>query len=243
MKPGVFIMNGIDSEYLSTYIQDRPLIDVPQRKIEWKEGRGVDGSIPFDEGAYHNTVMEFLTVTNGIDLIGDRQALVNVMDTKGSYGEFIPYFDPLKVYRVMLGEKMSFENKRHYGNVQVAKIIFTVKPYKYLIDSPEKIVTGKTTMINPTNYVSQPLMRVEGSGDVEIIVNGIKFGIRNLPNKITIDGERYLAYTEGPIGPLESMNGRITSREYPIFKPGSNVVDFTGSVTKIAIEPRWRSLV
>lgn len=244
MKPGTFIMNGVNSESLHTYIQDRPLIDTPQRKVEWKSGYGVDGDVPFDEKAYNNTELELIMVTNGLSLIGDRQKLFNVMDTKGSYGELVPYFDPTKIYRVMLNDKMSFENKYYYGNAQASSAKFTVKPYKYLIDSPSKIITTSSTkMTNPTNYVSQPILKLEGTGDVIVRINGLPFEIKNLPDKITIDSERYIAYTEGATGPIESMNSRILSREYPLLVPGENAFVITGNVTKMEIIPRWRSLV
>lgn len=245
MKPGVFIMSGVNSETINTYIQDRPLIDVPMRKVEWKGGYGVDGNIPFDEEAYENTEMELVMVTNGKDLIGDRQDLVNLIDTRGIYRDFIPYFDPHKIYRVMLNDKVQFENKYYYGTAQTSSIKFTVKPYKYLIDSPTKKVNGKTTtIINPTNYISQPIIRIEGSGDVELKIGSESFKMLDIPSKIVLDSERYVAYTEGATGrPLESMNSKITTREYPLLKPGLNNIKAIGNVTSIEIEPRWRSLV
>lgn len=245
MKPGVFIMEGTSSETLNTYIQDRPLIDVPQRKVDWKDVYGVDGSIPFDEQAYNNTDLELILVTNGDDLITDRQELVNLLDTRGLYRDFTPYFDPGKIYRVQLNDKLSFENKYFYGNAQASSAKFTVKPYKYLIDSPTKKVSAKeTTVLNPTHYVSQPIIRLEGSGNVTLTINGVdEFKILNMPSKLTIDSERYASYTEGATGPLESMNNRITSREYPLLHPGLNSIVATGTVTSIEIVPKWRSLV
>lgn len=238
------MMNGVDSDTIHTYIQDRPLIDVPTRKVELKSGYGTDGGIPFDEEAYNNTEMELTFVTNGKDLIADRQAFVNLMDTRGTYGEFIPYFDPEKVYRVMMGDKLSFENKYYYGNAQASQTTLTIKPYKYLIDSPTKTMSGLSdTMINPTNYVSQPIIKIEGSGDVVISINGIEFKMQNIPEALTINSEIYSAYTEGATGPLKSMNDRIFTREYPLLTPGRNNIEVSGAVTKVVIEPRWRSLV
>jgi len=245
MKPGVFIFDGVSSEDLHTYIQDRPLIHYPRRKVEWKSGYGTDGEIPFDEEAYENTPMELLLVVNGPSLVKSRQDLMNVIDTRGTYSEVEFYFDPGKIYRVMLGdEEIQFENKYFYGNAQAAKLMLTVKPYKYLIDSKEHSTTSKEAIItNPTNYTSQPIIRLEGSGDVTIKVNGVEFKIRDMPNKLTINSERYISYTEGATGPIQNMNSKIVSREYPLLKPGVNNISVTGSVTKWSIDPRWRSLV
>lgn len=243
MRNGTFIVNGVNSETLNTFIQDRPLIDVPKRKVEFKNAYGVDGSIPFDEEAYENTQLQLTMVTNGPNLIEDRQALVKMLDTGGVYGDLVPYFDPGKIYRFMIEERIQFENKIHYGNTQASQTTLTVKPYKYLIDSPKKTMVKTGSIINPTNYVSQPIIRIEGSGNITLTVGGRDFLMRGISDKITINSEIYSAYTEGATGPLKSMNDKIFTREFPLLTPGNNTVKAVGTVTKIEIEPRWRSIV
>lgn len=244
MKRGAFIFDGVNSEDLNTLIQYRPIVDAPMRKVETKSPYGIDGDIPFDEGSYSNTEMELILVVNGRNVIADRQALYNVMDTRGMYKEFIPFFDPEKIYRVMLMDKVQFENTHMYGNAQAVSVKFTIKPYKYLVKNDPVTISGTSgTITNPTNYVSQPIIKVTGTGNVTLKVNGEDFNIRNLPNHITLNSERYIAYQEDTSGNLINMNDRVGTREYPILKPGVNTISATGSVTKIEIQPRWRSLV
>lgn len=244
MKKGSFIFDGVSSDTVKTLIQSRPVIEAPLRKVEWRSTYGVDGEMPFDEGAYNNTTMDMLMFTNGDNLIADRQALYNLLDSRGTYKEFIPYFDPDKIYRVMLNEKMSFENKRFFGQVQTLSVKFTVKPYKHLVSNDPIIVTATpSTVTNPTNYVSQPIIKVVGSGAVTLSINGRDFNIKNVENSIVINSERYSAYHEDVNGTLTPKNYQIASREYPIFEPGDNVISITGTVTELNIEPRWRSLV
>lgn len=245
MKRGTFIMDGKDSDDLRTYIQDRPLIEAPLRKVNWKSGYGVDGEIPFDEEAYDNTEMEFIVVIDGDDLINDRIEVLDMLDTKGRYRDFIPYFDPTKIYRVQLSEKVKFENKYYYRNAQSASVKFTVKPYKYLIDSGKKSSTeGSIELFNPTKYVSQPIIKLEGSGRVIVNVTGNgEFIIDDIDDNIVIDSERYVSYKEIGSGLISSRNDRIMSREYPILYSGVNHISVTGDISKIEVEPRWRSLV
>ncbi len=244
MKRGSFILDGVNSEDLNTLIQYRPLIEAPLRKVEMKSTYGVDGDVPYDEGAYSNTSMELVLVINGDNVIADRQAVYNLLDGRGVYKEFIPYFDPEKIYRVMLLEPAKFENNFTYGNIQAAAATFTVKPYKYLVSNdPITITTGSGSVTNPTNYVAQPKITIKGTGAVVLNVNGIPFNISDLPNEITLDSERFSAYQEDVNGILTPMNHKVTSREYPIFKPGVNTITVTGTVTQLYIEPRWRSLV
>lgn len=244
MKRGSFILDGVNSEDINTHIQQRPLIEAPLRRVEMKNVYGVSGDVPYDEGAYSNTTLELVLLIDGDNLIADRQAVYNLLDGRGVYKEFIPYFDPEKIYRIMLNDPMQFENNFMYGQKQSASAKFTVKPYKYLVSNdPVTITTGSGSITNPTNYVSQPLITLEGTGVVTLTVNGIPFNISDLPNSITLDSERYSSYQEDVNGILTPMNHKVASRDYPIFEPGVNTISVSGAVTQLYIEPRWRSLV
>lgn len=244
MKNGGFIFDGVTSESLKTIIQARPLIEAPLRKVEMKSTYGVNGDVPYDEGSYSNTDMELMMYINGTDVISDRQKLYNLFDGRGVYKDFIPYFDQTKIYRVMLSEKLKFEGNRIYGNGQMVSAKFTVKPYKYLVNNQPITISGKSgSVTNPTNYMSQPIITIKGTGASTLTVNGVDFGISNLSNQITIDSEREMAYQKDVNGVLTPMNDKVITRDYPVFKPGVNTISATGAVTQLYIEPGWRALV
>lgn len=244
MKRGSFIFDGVPSEDVKALIQSRPVIEAPLRKVEWKSPQGVDGDIPFDEGAYGNTILDLVMLTDGTDLISDRQKLFELIDTRGQYKDLIPYFDPDKIYRVALNDKAKFENQYHYGAKQSVSANFTVKPYKYLVNSPAIVINGTSgTIVNPTGYISQPIIKVTGTGPAVLTINGKEFSIKDIPNHITLNSERYLAYQQDTTGILTNMNHKVGTREYPILEPGDNDISITGAVTQIHIQPRWRSLL
>ena len=244
MKRGAFIFDGVPSEEIKTLIQTRPMLEAPTRKVESRSAFGVDGDIPFDEGAYNNTALELMMVIDGDDLIADRQKFYDLIDTRGKYKDFIPYFDPDKIYRVRT-ESTSFENQYFFGEKQTASVKLTVKPYKYLVDNgliltPDPV----TTVNNPTRYVSQPRWFLRATGDVTITVNGVPFILRDVPGNLVIDSERFLTYhVDAAVGTMTRMNNKVMTREYPILQPGTNNITVTGAATGLDIEPRWRSLV
>jgi phage-related protein len=244
MNRGSFIFDGVTSESLHAVIQTRPLIEAPQRKVNMKSVYGMDGNMPYDESAYDNTSMELAMIINGSDVIADRQALYNLLDTQGIYKDFIPYFDPDKTYRVMLSDAIQFDHQYNYGGIQLVSAKFTVKPYKYLVSNDPVIIDGTIgSVTNPTNYVSQPIITIQGTGAVTLTVNGFDFNIINVQDTITLSSERQAAYQEYVPGLLTSMNSQVATRDYPVLKPGVNSISATGNVTQITIEPRWRSLV
>jgi phage-related protein len=244
MQRGSFIFDGVASEDVKTIIQSRPIIEAPLRKFSMKSTYGVDGAVPYDEGAYDNTDLELVMLVDGTDTVADRQKLYNLLDSRGVYKDFIPYFDSDKIYRVMLNDKIQFENNYMYGQKQSLTAKFTVKPYKYLVTSNPVTINGTTgTITNPTNYVAQPKITVTGTGPVTLKINGIDFNINDVPTTITLDSERYSAYQEDIYGVVTSMNSKVSSRDYPIFNPGDNTINIIGTVSQLYIEPRWRSLV
>ena len=65
MRQGHFILNGISSEEFACVIQDRPEIETPRRKVEFKSAYGQSEAMPFDEEAYENTEMELICYVEG----------------------------------------------------------------------------------------------------------------------------------------------------------------------------------
>lgn len=86
---------------------------------------------------------------------------------------------------------------------------------------------------------SKPKMTLEGTGTVEISVNGLGVFSYEFPEgetKVIIDSEIEDAYLDGTLK-NRNMNG-----EFPVLQPGTNTIEWTGNVTNIEIEPRSRWL-
>lgn len=245
MKKGSFTIGGVTSESLKMVIQSRPIVEAPLRKFEMRTPYSVDGQLPYDEGAYDNTNLELIILVDGDNLIEDRQKVYDAFDGKGGYIDFVPYYDPDKIYKIMLNEVMAFENNYMYGQKQSFTAKFTVKPYKYLTVSPSLIVdkTG-ATINNPTRYHSKPLIMLVGNGPAKVDVNGVEYSVSDVPNNLIIDSERYSAYSEDGLGVTSNGNKYVRFREFPTLKPGTNNIKFIGDgITAVYVHCNWRSLV
>lgn len=243
MRPGGFILNNITSESQGVVIQDKPIIETPKRRIAFKQAFGQSGDNPFDEEAYDNTTMSLLMFATGSDAktaSDNRDRIYDLFDS-GVYMDFIPYFDEKKIYRVMATEYPSFESKYYFGEGQSFNVELTVRPYKYYVQSPLVTLTTAGTINNTTSKTSLPRIKIFGSGDVTLKVNGINFVVKNVVDYIILDSNLMFAYKETG-GLVSSENSKTFTRMYPFLKQGNNTISWTGTVSKVEIEPRWRTL-
>src|SRR5690625_604336 len=244
MKGGYFILDGVNSKDYNLFIQRTPLIETPSRRVELRNAFGVHGGIPYDERAYNNTEMQLLMFIDGNDQIKDREKVDSLLRNRGVFKEFIPYWDPDKIYYIMNLEKTQYESPSWYGEKQALQANFTVKPYKYLRNVEDIVFTTSAKAVNPfLDEVAQPLITIEGTGDVTLKANGVNYLIQNVTESVTVGSERYPTYRQLSSGFIENQNSKYRQKKYPIFTPGSNSISVSGKVTKVTIQPRWRSLV
>lgn len=243
IKDGHFILDGVNSEDLNLFIQRTPLLETPARRVELRNAFGVHGGVPYDEQAYDNTEMQLLMFIDGDDLNRDRERVDSLLRNTGIFKEFIPYWDPNKIYYIMNLQKTQYESPSWYGDKQALQTTVTVKPYKYLRNVDDIVFTDSGTAENPfDDDVSQPLITIEGSGDITLTVNDESYLIQNVTESVTVDSERYSTYKRLSSGIIENQNSKYRQKQYPIFTPGNNSISVSGNATRVTVKPRWRSL-
>ena len=90
-------------------------METPVRKVTFDSPYGGDGDIPFDEEGYHNTVMNLnMYVEGGPRTASNNREIIFNWFNSGKYMDFIPYFDPDKVYKVMTTTPPKFTSV-YYG--------------------------------------------------------------------------------------------------------------------------------
>lgn len=122
-----------------------------------------------------------------------------------------------------------------------ATVVFKIQPHRYLYPAAEAItLTSAGRVTNPCTAEAQPLIEVTGSGDITLMVGGSSLLIDGLSGTIAIDCEAKMAYIgttdTGANDKIEPVNG------WPALAVGGTSVSWSGSVTRVRITPRWRSL-
>ncbi len=214
-------------------ITDLPPITKPKMKTSKIEIDGRDGDIVEKVGyeSYTKSVGIGLTRNFNID---------EVINYFTGEGELVLSDEPNKVYLASIYDSIEYDRLLR---MRKATIKFYVQPYKYLKDE-DKVELDVTThtsveVINKGLEISKPIISLEGSGTVEIAVNNINIFKYTFPNdetKVIIDSLEEEAYYEG-IYKNRNMLG-----EFPKLSVGLNVISWSGTLTKISIEPKSRWL-
>lgn len=118
-------------------------------------------------------------------------------------------------------------------------VTFSAHPVWFVYPTAAAItITSKPSTVTGQGLVpSKPLITVTGSGNITLTVGGIDVEIASLSGSITIDCERYRAYNGDNL-----LTHKITLPDgaWPTLSPTSTTVTWTGTVTSVVINPRWR---
>lgn len=110
-------------------------------------------------------------------------------------------------------------------------VTFEVQPFLFL-ESQDMILTSGQTIYNP-GIESDPYIKITGSGIVTLTVNGVAYTINPVDQSIEI---------EWPFAWKGMLNKGKTLSGFPKLKPGNNTISWTGAVTEVLLNGRWRTL-
>ena len=145
--------------------------------------------------------------------------------------------EPDKVLRASIYNKISVADMIYLYNSFLLQ--FRVQPFKYSVNAAGDALelTAPTTIRNSGTVYSEPIITVFGSGDITLSINGNSYPLRNVQESITIDSEMMEVFKGNA-----NQNGKYGGVEFPRFEVGKNEIRWTGNVSKIKVQPRWRWL-
>lgn len=229
------IWNGVDSRSLKgLLISELPSISKPAMRTQITEIEGKDGNFIDDIGyaAYDKSVKIGLYGDYDIDLVAKYFS---------GEGKVIFSNEPDKYYFAKIIEQIDFERLIKF---RIANVKFHTEPFKYLVneEAVEFDITPETTEVKVTNVGLEPskaVITLTGEGIIEVSINDYaQFQVDiGEDGYITVDSMLEECYKDT----TSTLKNRNMSGEFPILKPGENIITWTGAPTKIKIHPmsRW----
>lgn len=196
---------------------------------------GRDGDLWLPDGGYEN-----IKLTVSMKMVGHALEWATISDWLIGSGKLVLSDDPAHCYRARIVQQYEYERQLPYRADHRSDdftVTFDCQPFRYLA-APQTYTLSKAGVItNPSAIPAEPLMQVNGSGDIAIYIGRNSLHISDLTSQIYIDSEAKFAYS--PSGTL--LTGSLTG-DWPMLEPGHNDISFSGDASGILIQPNWKWL-
>lgn len=120
---------------------------------------------------------------------------------------------------------------KQLGKLQV---VFLVHPIKYFKDNSETTITSGSTILNRGNVQAQPLIKLTGSGDTTITINGRRTVLEDVQGSIILDMKKRMVYS-GNLSAWEKVV-REENAVFPHLDVGENTILWTGDFTMTMVK-------
>lgn len=225
------LLDGETASSRGIYITKRPEIPTPERRYEEITVPGRNGSLlvedEFDDITYS---VEFNTVDPG--------GKSKLREVKGFlFGKKKLQFsdDMSAFYKIKAVTVEPIANP--LSDVGIFTVNFRLDPFAYL-EEISQLYQQRAYVFNHGTYWSEPIITVYGSGDGKLYIGSYVLEIRGLTNSITIDCELKHAYGTS----ITDNKNRNISGEYPRLMTGRSRLSWSGGITQVSINGRWRCI-
>ena len=230
---GVIIFNNKSSADCRIQVAHPPGYAYPERDYTITHIPGRNGDIIQDNGCYKNVERTYEVSFDALneDFATYANAVSAWLHSTTGYARLEDSYEPNYYRMATYQESNIFENL--YNQAGTATIVFECKPQRFL-KTGDNIITiqNSLTIMNPTGFEAYPLFKVTGTSGV-LTVNGNSITFSSIDDFVMLDCELQDAYKE-------NINKNSTiSGTFPVLKPGSNTIRWTGGISSVTMKPRW----
>ncbi|MTI71093.1 MAG: phage tail protein [Firmicutes bacterium] len=232
-----FMFAGKDS-YLDygIVISRRPTLPSPKRRITYINIPGRDSSFRYDDGTYEDLTINLeCSIKSNSNL---TQKVDEIKDWLFNSGEddLIFSFQSDKKYIAQVVNAIDFAQILKHSSK--FPIIFNCRPFKYAVQNNEiTILNNNTNINNPGTIGSLPIIKLYGTGDIILNIRDLQVELKDITGEIILNSEIQDCYDVN----ITNLNNKMKGY-FPTFKPGQNLVSWSGNVQSITIVPNWRWL-
>lgn len=236
---GVITYNGVASSTYGIVVEHPPGYTYPKRDYEVVHVPGRNGDILFDNGSYQNVNRSYEIAIGSLarEFAAMANDISKWLHSSSGYARLEDTYEPDYYRMAYYEEEQDITNILfHAGR---ATIQFVCKPQRFLKSGETAIIVDESmAIVNPSDQISLPFIKVHGSGSGEFTLNDSTVTLSSIQDGMIIDSELKDSYLGAT-----NYNNRVTlSNDYPSLIPGSNTVSISGGVTRLEVTPRWWTL-
>ncbi len=229
-----FIWNDVDCRTKGIRLQSMPEIIRPEERISHVIVPGRAGELTVTEGddIYNSYIQTIRCVVNSAANVAEAERWL-----RGD-GYITFSGQPNLTQRARVINAVTFVKHSPNSDWWEADVQFYCDPLKMpLTEEAITVTESGTSIYNPGDVESRPLISIEGTGDITITANGKVIYLYGCQNWWSVDADVQWV-RDAQYNPLFG----VYTGEFPTFAPGYNVIQYTGNVTSLSIHGRWRYL-
>ncbi len=228
-----FIYNGKRSQEFGLVLSGEDVWETAVPDLVWTSIPGRNGDLLMSNHRYKNVDIKYAA---GVKKFFPTAlaALTNFLLQDPGYHRLEDSYHP-EYYRIAA---MATKVEAHPGTLNQSgtiDITFTCKPQKFLkIGERVQEFSANGVIFNPTLFESRPLIRVYGTGQVQI--GAQTFELTADDGYTDVDSDMQDAFC-GITNRNENL--RLTSGDFPTLPPGETNIVLGSGISKLEITPRW----
>ena len=229
-----FEWNGTDCRTKGIRLRSMPELIRPEERVGHVVIPGRAGELTVTEGddIYNSYIQTIpLAIDNATDVAAAEAWLRG--DGYVTFCNQPTLMQRARVINAVTFTKHSKNSAWYEGDVQ-----FYCEPLKQqATESAIEVTSSGAVIENPGDVVSRPKITITGSGDITIRIRTTAISLTAADTGWIVDSD--LQWVTNSSGTPQMG---VYTGNFPVIAPGENTVQFTGNVTKLTIEGRWRYL-
>lgn len=228
LNEGEIYFNQERSLHLNLYLENYPSIPISNEEYEEIQVEGRSGNLIINKGTYPDKKIPFtftvLSPQIEIDFERIYEWLTEIEDNRLIFGRNDRCY---KVKKVIFGNI-----QKEFRTIGEFDVTFLCEPFTEDFDKTVHEITTSGFKINYNgNAPGDTLIKVYGSGNIQLTINSETMQINNVSNYIEIDSELMQVRNQDKTSKDDDASG-----DFILLEKGENVISYTGSVTKIVVE-------
>lgn len=228
LKEGELYFNGNRSLNLNLFLENYPSIPIANEEYEEVLVEGRNGKLIINKGTYPDKKIPFtftiLSPRIEIDFERVYEWLTEIEDDRLIFGR------DDRCYKV---KKVIFRDiQKEFRSIGEFDVTFLCEPFLQDLDKTTHEITTSGFKINyDGNAPGDTLIKVYGSGNIQLTINGETMQINNVTDYVEIDSDLLQVRNQDGTSKDDDTLG-----DFILFTKGENVISYTGTVTKVVVE-------
>lgn len=226
-----FYLDGKDSREHGVYLRRVPEIMSAEPDIEFVHIPGRAGTLTQDFGGFLDVGTVLECYIKDVANIGEAYGFMS------GYHELVISEDMTRKYRATFYGSAQAERVVRNMKAWEMSIPVKLKPFRYFVDVDDvEIAASGSAVINPGSAPAEPRITITGNGDMTVMIGMYIMEFEGVVNGLIVDCDKKQILTHD--GTARYLDQDID--EFPMLMPGANYIQWTGDVSAMTIEPRWR---